>query len=631
MSIGFNRFTRREFIKLASAGTAAAMAGLAASRPTLAANPTGKLLHGLSAFGELKYGTDARRFSYAVDAPKGGTFAFSPSNWAFNQNVQTFNTLNSFVLKGEAPPRMELCFDTLMASAWDEPDAIYGLLAETVTISEDRNEYRFRLRQEARFTDGNKVTAADVAFSLNQLKANGHPQLALDLVNLEEARAEAELDLVLRFNGKQSARAILAIASSAPVFSEAWFKGRAFDDTGLEPIPGSGPYKVGRFQAGLFIEYERRADYWGAEQMVSRGIDHFDRLRIDFFQERTAAFEAFKKGEVRWREEFTSKVWATEYVFPAVVDGRVKRAEFSSEKLPSLQGWAVNTRRRKFANPLTRQAIATLFDFEWTNRNLFYDAYARSHSMFEKSDLAARGKPSPDELALLEPLRDELDPTVFGEAVTQNVTDGSGRDRSLFRKADALFEKAGWRKENSVLVDESGEPLAIEVLIRSQVFERILGPYTQNMRTMGINATIRLVDPSQFQSRIETFDFDLVGLAFSFEANPTAEALKRYFHSSSALQNGSSNYPGIADPAIDALIGVVEKAQTREELVSAVRALDRVLRAGHFWIPNWHAANHRVAWWDMFAWQEPKPDYAFPVERLWWYDTAKAARLGQGQ
>ena len=630
MSIGFNRFTRREFLKGSSAA-AIALGGGMVPEISLAANPVGVALHGLSAFGDLKYGPDAKQFSYAVDAPKGGSFAFSPSNWAFNQNVQTFNTLNSFVLKGEAPPRMELCYDTLMAQAWDEPDSIYGLLAETVTISPDRNEYRFALRPEARFADGSEVTGEDVVFSLLQLKDKGHPQLALDLTNLETAETAGSHEVVLRFNGKQSPRAILAIASTAPVFSKAWFGGRAFDDTGLEPVPGSGPYRVGRFQAGLFIEYERRPDYWGAQLPVSRGIDHFDRLRVDFFQERTAAFEAFKKGEVRWREEFTSKVWATEYVFPAIAEGKVKRGEFSSEKLPSLQGWAVNTRRKKLADPLTRRALATLFDFEWTNRNLFYDAYERSHSMFEKSDLAARGKPSPQELALLEPLRDGLDPAVFGEAVTQNVTDGSGRDRNLFRKADALFRQAGWRKDNGALVDAAGEKLTIEILIRSQVFERILGPYTQNMRTMGITADIRLVDPSQFQSRIESFDFDLVGLAFSFEANPTAEALRRYFHSSSANQNGSSNYPGIANPAVDALIGAVERAQSREELVTAVRALDRVLRAGQFWIPNWHAANHRVAWWDMFAWQDPKPDYAFPVERLWWYDEARAAAIGQKQ
>ncbi|MEZ5871509.1 MAG: extracellular solute-binding protein [Nitratireductor sp.] len=630
MSVVCNRFTRREFLK-GSSTAAIALAGGAWPEISLASNPVGVALHGLSAFGDLKYGPDAARFSYGVDAPKGGEFAFSPSNWSFNQNVQTFNTLNSFVLKGEAPPRMELCFDTLMAQAWDEPDSIYGLLAKTVTISPDRNEYRFALRPEARFADGSEVTSDDVAFSLQQLKEKGHPQLALDLTNLETAETAGAHEVVLRFNGKQSARAILAIASTAPVFNKAWFSGRAFDDTALEPIPGSGPYKVGKFQSGLFIEYERRKDYWGADLAVASGIDHFDKLRVDFFQERTSAFEAFKKGEVRWREEFTSKVWATEYVFPAVSDGRVKQAEFSAEKLPSLQGWAVNTRRAKLSNPLTRRALATLFDFEWTNRNLFYDAYSRSHSMFEKSDLAATGLPDTGELALLEPMRARLDPAVLGEAVMQNVTDGSGRDRSLFRKADALFQQAGWRKDNGALVDAAGEKLAIEILIRSQVFERILGPYTQNMRTMGITADIRLVDPSQFQSRIETFDFDMVGLAFSFEANPTAEALKRYFHSSSANQNGSSNYPGISDPAVDAVIGAVERAQSRDELVTAVRALDRVLRAGQFWIPNWHAANHRVAWWDMFAWQEPKPDYAFPVERLWWYDRAKAEALGQKQ
>lgn len=624
--MGFSPHTRREFMKTAAG---AALALPLVTNISLAANPTGRELHGLSSFGELKYPPDFGHFSYArPDAPKGGTFAFGPSNWGYNQNVQTFNTLNSFVLRGEAPPRMELCFDTLMNWAWDEPDAGYCALARSVVISDDRNRYTFTLRSEAVFRDGSPVTAADVAYSLLLLKEKGHPQIALDLINLETANAADDRTVELVFNGKQSDRAILAIAQGAPVFSKAYYEEHGFDEATLTPPLSSGPWRVGRFELARYIEYERDRDYWAKDISFARGLDHFDRLRIDFFLDRQAAFEAFKKGLVRWREEFTSKIWATEYNFPAIRDGRVKQAYFASEMRPSLQGWAINTRRDKFSHPATRQAIGMLFDFEWTNRNLFYGAYERSNSMFENSDFAATGTPAGGELALMEPLRADLPPDALGEAVRQNETDGTGRDRSIFRKANQLFDEAGWRKQSGRLVSEGGEALSIEVLIRSPVFQRLLGPYTENMRAMGIDASVRLVDASQFQSRTELFDFDMVGLAFSFEANPTGEGMRRFFHSEVADRPGSSNYPGIRNKAVDGLIGAVEQAENRQQLITAMRALDRVLRAGHFWIPNWHSPNHRVAMWDEFSWPDPKPGYSFPVERMWWFDEEKAEAAG---
>jgi microcin C transport system substrate-binding protein len=621
-------FTRREFIR-STAGATVALPLL--GRISLAGNPIEIELHGLSAFGKLKYAPDFPQFDFAApDAPQGGDFAFSPSNWMFNQNVQTFNTLNSFVLRGEAPPRMEYCFDALMVWAWDEPDSLYCSLARSVTISADRNTYIFRLRPEARFQDGSPLTADDVVFSLNLLREKAHPQLSLDMVNIESTTATDAKTVHVRFDGEQSDRAILAIASGAPIFSERYFAGRNFEDATLEPFLSSGRWRVGKFEVGRFVEYERNRDYWGRTLGFARGLDNFDRLRIDFFRDRQAAFEAFKKGLVGWREEFTAKVWATEYDFPAIAEGKVKQAYFASEKRPSLQGWAVNTRRGKFGDPRTRQAIATLFDFEWTNRNIFHGAYARSNSMFERSDFTASGVPSPGELVLLEPLRDMLHETVFGEAVVQNVTDGSGRDRTIFREASRLLAEAGWQERGGRLYAANGEQLTIEFLIRSPTFERVLGPYAKNLKAVGIDATIRLVDPSQFQARLEDFDFDIAGMAFSFEANPTAEAIRRYFHSESAKRQGTENYPGIADAAVDRLVEHLRTVGSREELVAALQALDRVLRAGYYWIPNWHSQNHRVAMWDMFGWKEPKPDYAFPVERLWWFDLAKAAAIGKG-
>lgn len=624
---GFFRFSRREFIKTAFGGAVALAAG---GMPTLslANNPTGKKLHGLSAFGDLKYPADYTHLDYAaLDAPKGGTFAFAPGLWAFNQNPQTFNTLNSFVLKGEAPPRIEGCYDTLMGTTLDEPDAIYCTLSKSIEISEDRNTYIFELRPEAKFHDGSPVTANDVAFSYLLLKEKGHPQIAIDLANVEEANALGEHIFELKLNGNQSDRAILSLASIVPIFSKSFYEKLPFDDHVMETPMGSGQYKVGKLSPGLFIEYDRDENYWARDLPFAKGFNHFDIIRIDFFRERQAGFEAFKKGSVKWRQEFTSKTWATEYNFPAARDGRVVQLEFSGEKRPSLQGWAVNSRRAKFSDPRTRQAIGMVFDFEWTNEKLFFDAYNRSNSLFERSNYAASGLPSDSELALLNPLKDKLPDAVFGEAVNQFESNGSGRDRKALRGAQKLLLAAGWKREGDIYLDKHGNRLEIEFLIRSPTFERILGPYVENLRTIGIPAKIRLVDPSQFQARLESFDFDICGIALAFGATPTKESLEQIFHSNSADRSGSRNYPGIAIPALDTLIDRLDQVKSREELETGIKAIDRVLRAHHFWIPNWFASNHRVAAWNIFGWKEPKPDYGFYPENTWWIDPEKAAAI----
>lgn len=622
----FGPFTRRQFM----AGAAAFGANAALTHISLAANPTGTKLHGLSSFGDLKYGPDYKHFDYAQpDAPQGGTFAFNPSYWYFNQNAQTFNTLNSFVLRGEAPPRMELCFDYLMVWAIDEPDALYCAVAKSVEISEDRNTYRFTLREEARFHDGNPVSAEDVAFSYSTIAEKGHPHLSQPLRYLNEAVVIADDVVELRFNGKQSDRVILTVANSVPIFSTAYYSNHEFDATTLTMPLASGPWRIDRLKAGTFVEYAKVKDYWAKNLPFAKGLNHFDRLRIDFYRERTAAFEAFKKGNINWREEFTSKVWATEYDFPAINDGRVKLQLFSEELRPSMQGWAVNSRKQKFANPLTREAIGLCFDFEWTNENLFHGAYTRSQTLFASSPFEAIGEPSPEELKLLEPFRDQIATNVFEPAFQQHASDGSGNDRKALRKATKLLNQAGWTRQNGKLVDAKGEPLTIEFLIRSPIFERILAKYVENLGKVGIAASINLVDPSQFQSRIEEFDFDIMAIAHSFGASPTAESMRQFLHSDSASREGSFNYPGIQSPVLDALLDRMDKVANREELTTVLHAMDRVLRSLHLWIPNWYAANHRVAYWDMFGWKDPKPDYQFPVETIWWFDIEKARAIGK--
>ncbi|MEE9314277.1 MAG: extracellular solute-binding protein [Rhizobiaceae bacterium] len=621
--------TRRQFGRLSLTSL---LLGTAASWPSfsLAENETGKPLRGLSAFGGLKYPTDFSHLDYVnVDAPKGGTLNFGVPNWSYNQNVQTFDTLNSFVLKGSAPPRMEICFDSLMVRAFDEPSAVYGLLAESVILSNDRNSFTFNLRKEARFHDGTALTADDVAFTYLLFKEDGHPDISLMLNNLDSAKVNGPHSVTLSFNGKQSAQAILAIVL-LPILSKAFYDTNDFKKTTMKPALGSGPYQVGKLNAGSYIEYNRVSDYWAKDLAINKGHYNFDVLRIEFYRESQASFEAFKKGEITFREEFTSKRWATEYNFSAVTSGKAKQHLFDADKRASMQGTVCNMRRNKFSDPRTREAIGLCFDFEWTNANLFYNAYSRNQSYFQGSDFMAIGEPSKEQLALLEPLRDQLPKEVFGPALQQPISNGSGRDRAMLKRANELFIEAGWVRKGRQLVDANGRPFKIEFLLRSPSFERILGSFVTNLKLVGVDAGIRVVDPSQYQKRLEEFDFDLTVRALGYTATPTGEDIEQIFGSKYASISGSQNLSGLKSPAVDALISKMNDVTDRKQLTEVMRALDRVLRSTHSWIPNWHSANHRIAYWDMFGFPETKPEYAFPIEALWWVDKEKAKAIGKG-
>lgn len=619
------RISRRGFVALVGASFAAqflperAIAALATETP----------LHGISPFGELKYGPDFSHFDYAsVDAPRGGTFNFSVPNWLFNQSVLTFNTLNTFVGRGDAPPRMEMCFDSLFTGALDEPGSSYGLVAESVSISADRNGFTFRLRPQARFHDGSPLTAHDAAFTFALFKEDGHPSLMLPLSEMVEAVAEDDHTLRLAFSGRQSPRTIFSVAGY-PILSKAYFSENPFDASQLKAPLGSGPYRVGRVVAGQSIEYQRVDDYWAADLPVNRGLNHFDRLRIEFFRDRQAGFEAFKKGDIHFRQEFTSRVWATEYDFPALTQGKVVKREFPGEARPSMQAWAVNLRRPRFQDARVRRAIGLGFDFEWTNRNLFYGAYARSNSVFEKSAFKAEGAPSPEELALLEPFRGRVPEDVFGEVFTFPVSDGAGRNRAALQEARRLLGEAGWTPRGRTLVNDRGERLSVEFLTQEEGLVRVTTPFVENLQAIGVDASIRMVDATQYQARQRDFDFDVVLMALSFEALPGRDSLVNLFHSRTADLPSSRNYPGTKDEAVDALVEAAGSADSVEELTVALKALDRVLRARGDWIPSYHAANHKAAYWDMFGFREPKPDYGFPVESLWWYDEDKARAIGR--
>ncbi|GHC67237.1 extracellular solute-binding protein [Limoniibacter endophyticus] len=619
--------TRRDFLTLGSAGFVLSML----PAKLFAKAPRGTPMHGLSAFGELKYPADFTAFGY-VDrsAPKGGTLNFQPPNWGFNQNTVTFNTLNSFTMRGDAPPRMELCFDTLMTRALDEPDALYGLIAKTATISEDGTEIMFELRPEARFHDGSPLTAEDVAFSYTILKEHGHPSLSLALDAMTEAVAEGPQSFRLRFSRPQNEKLFLQIAVY-PIFSKAYYDGKDFAASTMEPPLGSGAYNVGRVQPGTVIEYERVPDYWGADLPVNRGQNNFDRIRIEFYQNRQASFEAFKKGQINFRQEFSSQSWATGYDFPALREKRVIRGEIPATRRPMMQGMALNQRRERFRDVRVRRALALCFDFEWTNRNFFYGSYVRSNSYFETSDFKASGPVPQDELALLEPLRGKIPDEAFGEAFVQPASDGSGSDRKLLSQALKLFNEAGWKREGSRLVNDMGEPFRLQLMIDEEIWVRVFGPFVKNLRAIGVDASLTSpLDGAQYQLRMNDFDFDAVTAAFSFTSSPGRDELEQFFHSRTAQLNGSRNLPGIADPGVDALIEMIAEADSRESLNVSMRALDRVLRARLDWIPNWHSANQRLAYWDEFGFPETQPEYGFPVETLWWHDKEKAKAIGRG-
>jgi microcin C transport system substrate-binding protein len=536
------------------------------------ARASGAEHHGLSAFGDLAYPPDFKHLKYVNPAaPKGGTFSQLAGT-----GTNTFNSFNGFVLKGDPALDMALTFASLMARAEDEPDAVYGLAAEKVAISADRRSFRFTLRQGIKFHDGTPITAADVAYSLQVMKEKGHPYIGNMLREMEGVDAVDDRTAVLRFSARVARDAPL-FAATLPIFSKAYYANRAFDETSLEPPLGSGPYKIGKFEQGRFIEFERVKDWWGANLPVTRGLHNFDVVRYEYYRDRDTAFEGFSGKSYFFREEFTARVWATRYDFPAIKDGRVKRETIPDERPSGAQGWMINTRRDKFKDPRTREALAYAFDYEWANKNLMFGAYSRTHSFFQNSDMMAKGKPSPAELKLLEPHRGKVPDEVFGEAWLPPESDGSGQDRRLLRRAAELLNAAGWTVKDGKRVNAKGEPLSVEFLFFERASEPHHALYVKNLTALGVEATMRIVEPVQFRARAQEFDFDITVGRMVFTLTP-GDTLGAYFSSRAAATKGSFNLAGIADPVVDELIGKAVAASDRADLDTVCRALDRVIR-----------------------------------------------------
>ena len=606
------RLSRRHFVQGSAVAVASSLAPLTALIGPAAAQ---EAAHGLSLFGDLKYGPDFPHFDYvSPNAPKGGRLHLA--------TVDTFSTLNPFTLKGVSAAGAGLPFESLLEGSADEADAAYGLIAESVVLAPDRRSVRFHLRPEARWHDGTPITARDVAFSYEILTTEGHPAYANNLAGVDRVETTGDHDVTFHLADPDN-RKLPLIAGGLSIVSEAYYRDRAFGETTMEPPLGSGAYRVAKVDPGRSVTYERVPDYWGAGLPLNVGRYNFDTIVYDYYRDRTVLVEALKAGEYDFHEEYTSKVWATQYDIPAVEQGWLVKDVLKDNTPSGVQAFFFNTRLPRFQDRRVREALAYAFDFEWLNKNQFYGLYDRMASYFENSELAARDLPSEAELALLEPHRGAVPEEVFTKAFVPPATDGSGNNRGNLRAARSLLKEAGWvTKEGALVNGETGEPMTVEFLYFEPTFERIYAAFGRSLERLGVGVNLRLVDGAQYEERLKTHDFDITTIRFVFNLSPGAE-LNSYFASSTVDQVGSFNIPGIKDPVVDALIGEVAAATDRPSLIAAARALDRVLLWGHYMIPQWYKGAHHLVYWNKFDRPALKPRYARGVFDTWWVDREK--------
>lgn len=593
----------------------------AADSPTTSATPA--LRYGLSVFGDLKYPPGFDHFDYVnPDAPKGGTLRLT--------GLDTFETLNPFILKGSKEALAEsLLFDTLMTRAQDEPDSYYGLVAKAVELPPDGGWVAFDIDPRARFHDGTPVTAADVVFTFDILLKEGHPSFRILYADVEKAEATSRLRVRFDFKPGQH-RDLPTRLATLPVLSKAYYATHKFNETTFDAPLSSGPYRVEKLEPGRSIVYARVKDYWAKDLPVNRGRYNFDRISVDYYRDREIAFQAFFSGQYDFREDFTSRQWATQYDEPPVNARLIVREVLPDETPSGVQMFILNLRRKKFQDIRVREALDLAFDFEWTNRTLFYGQYRRTNSMFENSALAAHDPPTRAELRLLRPFRGKVPPQVFSKPFVAPVTDGSGRIREHLRKAFRLLKQAGYTIRDGMQVDDEGRPLEIEFLLFEASFKRILNPYVRNLRRLGIHASIRIVDLANFKRRVDSFDFDVVIRRIVQRLTPGIEQ-RNYFGSAFADVHGTLNIGGIRNPVVDALIEKVTSAGNRPDLITAVHALDRVLMWNRYVVPQWYKGVHNVAYWNKFDRPAVAPKFDLGVIDTWWYDKAKAQMIAEGK
>ncbi|HEV2099956.1 MAG TPA: extracellular solute-binding protein [Stellaceae bacterium] len=579
---------------------------------------------GMSLFGDLKYGTGFTHFDYAnPQAPKGGTIRYSA--------IGTYDTLNPFVINGVPAAGISMIFDTLTASSEDEPASEYGLVAKSIDLAPDKLSVLYTLRKEARFHDGTPMTPEDVIWTFETLRAKGQP-LYREYYG-DVTKVEKEGDRGVRFYFKSAKnRELPQIIGQMPVLSKAYWSGKDFEKTTLDPPLGSGPYKVQSIDPGRSITYRRVADYWGADLPVNKGRFNFDTIRYDYYRDATIALEAFKAGQYDARLENSSKDWATGYDSPALRAGLIKKEQIPNQLPSGMQGFGFNLRRPIFQDPRVREALAYAFDFEWSNKNLFYGAYQRTRSYFDNSELAATGVPQGKELEILEKFRGQIPNAVFTTEYDPPKYDGSGNIRDGLRAALKLLKEAGWTFKGEKLVnDRTGQPFEFEILLDNPQFERIVLPFVQNLKRMGITARVRTVDTAQYEKRMETFDFDMTVALFPESLSPGNEQ-REYWGSRAADEQGSHNLLGVKNKVVDAMIEELVQAPDRASLVAHTRALDRVLQYGYYVIPNFHLAAFRVAYWDKLRRPAISPKYALGLD-TWWLDpnAEKAINAKKGE
>src|SRR6516225_4521737 len=571
----------------------------------------GAATHGMSLFGDLKYGPDFKHFDYVnPNAPKGGTMRYAA--------IGTFDTLNPFVIKGIPAAGIGSVFDTLTVRSEDEPSSEYGLVAETIELAPDKLSVLYTLRKEARFHDGTPMTPEDVVWTFETLRAKGQPMYRSYYGDVTNAEKEGERGVRFSFKSADN-RELPQIIGEMPVLSKAYWSGRDFTKTTLDAPLGSGPYKIESLDPGRSITYRRVPDYWAADLPVYKGRDNVDVIRYDYYRDGTIALEAFKAGQYDVRQENVSKNWATGYDSPALRAGLIKKEQIQNQLPSGMQGLGYNLRRPLFQDPRVRQALAYAFDFEWSNKNLFYGLYARTRSYFDNSELAATGLPQGAELEILDKFRGRIPDEVFTKEYDPPKYDGSGNIRDGLRAALKLLKEAGWTFKGEKLVnDETGQPFEFEILLDNPQFERIVLPFAKNLERMGITARVRTVDPAQYQKRMDTFDYDMTVAVFPQSLSPGNEQ-REYCCSKAAEEDGSRNLLGIRSPVIDDLVEELIRAPDRPSLIAHTQALDRVLQYGYYLIPHYHIAKFRVALWDKFRRPAISPKYAVGMD-TWWID-----------
>ncbi|HEV8029483.1 MAG TPA: extracellular solute-binding protein [Stellaceae bacterium] len=566
---------------------------------------------GLSLFGDLKYPPDFKNFEYAnPNAPKGGTMKLSA--------IGTYDTLNPFVVKGVPAAGIGQIFEELMTRSEDEPGSNYGLIAESVDVAPDKLSVLFTLRKEARFHDGSPITPDDVVWTFDTLRAKGAPMYRSYYGDVTKVEKEGDRGVRFTFKSAEN-RELPSILGEMPVLSKAYWSNRDFEKTTLDPPLGSGPYKIDSVDPGRSITYRRVPDYWAANLPVNKGRFNVDVIRYDYYRDGTIALEAFKAGQYDIRRENSSKSWATGYDSPALSEGLIKKEQIPNQLPSGMQGFGYNLRRPLFQDPKVRQALAYAFDFEWSNKNLFYGLYTRTRSYFDNSELAATGTPQGEELKILEPFRGKVPDEVFTKEYDPPKYDGSGNIRDGLRQALMLLKDAGWSFKNEQLVnDKTGQPFEFEILLNDPQMERIVLPFAQNLKRMGITAHVRTVDTAQYEKRMETFDYDMAIEVFGQSLSPGNEQ-REFWGSKAADEQGSRNTLGIKSPVIDELIEELIRAPDRASLVAHTRALDRVLQYGYYVIPQFHLGASWIAYWDKFRRPEVSPKYGFGLD-TWWVD-----------